>query len=106
MYGGKNEMWNLLTLCEAHHLAHHEGVLAIDIVDGKVVFAWEGRNSFTRATRMVATKEALHERGFDREQIRLIMARTVTHVGLNDLSESQWLSIALGYAEAPRVLRE
>jgi hypothetical protein len=27
------------------------------------------------------------------------MRRTVTHVGLNDLSEPQWLAIAVRYAE-------
>jgi hypothetical protein len=62
--------------------------------------AREGRNNFTRATREVATRQALHARKLDREQIAAIMTRTVTHVGVNDLSESQWLAIALRYADA------
>ena len=39
-----------------------------------------------------------HERKFDREQIAETMRRTVTHVGLNDLSDEQWIAIALRYA--------
>jgi len=27
--GGCNEMWNLMTLCSAHHKSHHEGLLSI-----------------------------------------------------------------------------
>jgi hypothetical protein len=98
MYGGSNEMSNLLTLCEAHHLAHHEGTLVIERVGDEVTFRREGRNSFTRATREVATREALRERKYNREQIAEIMRRTVTHVGANDLSEAQWIAIALRYA--------
>jgi hypothetical protein len=99
MYGGSNEMSNLLTLCEAHHLALHEGTLVIARVGEDVTFRREGRNSFTRATREVATREALRERKYSREQIGEIMRRTVTHVGVNDVSEAQWLAIALRYAE-------
>jgi hypothetical protein len=99
MYGGTNEMWNLLTLCEAHHLAHHEGTLVIELVGGEVVFRREGRNNFTRATREVATRKALREREYDRDQIAEIMRRTITHVGANEVSEPQWIAIALRYAE-------
>jgi hypothetical protein len=96
--GGTNEMSNLVTLCEAHHLAHHEGTLRIDRVNGKLVFRYEGRNKFTRATRELATKKALRERGYDPDQIKAIMTRVVTHVGDNDVHEKQWLEIALRYA--------
>ena len=99
MYGGSNEMSNLITLCEAHHLAHHDGTLVIERVGDDVTFRWEGRNNFTRATREVATRQALRERQYDRDQIAEIMRRTVTHVGVNDLSEAQWLAVALRYAE-------
>jgi hypothetical protein len=99
MYGGSNEMSNLLTLCEAHHLALHEGALVIAWVGDELTFRREGRNNFARATREVATRDALRERKYDREQIREIMRRTVTHVGVNDVSEMHWLAIALRYAE-------
>ena len=98
-HGGTNEMSNLITLCEAHHRAHHDGTLVIEHVDGELRFRREGRNSFTRATREVATRHALRERGFDRERIAAIMKRTLAHVGVNDLSNEQWLAIALRYAE-------
>jgi hypothetical protein len=98
-HGGTNEISNLITLCEAHHLAHHDGTLGIERVDGKLSFSFEGRNKFTRVTREVATRKALRERGFDRDQIRAIMMRTQSHVGLTDLHEQQWLQIALRYAK-------
>jgi hypothetical protein len=98
-HGGTNEYSGLLTLCEAHHLAHHAGTLVIARVNGELTFRREGRNNFTRATREVDTKKALHARGFDREMVKEIMARTVTHVGASDLSVEQWLAIALRYAE-------
>ena len=98
-HGGTNEYSGLITLCEAHHLAHHAGTLVIARVNGKLTFRREGRGNFTRATREVETKKALHARGFDREMVKGIMARTVTHVGATDLSVEQWLTIALRYAE-------
>jgi hypothetical protein len=97
-HGGTNELSNLTVLCEAHHLCHHEGTLGIQRVGDQLVFRREGRNSFTRACREVATRRALHERKYDREQIAEIMRRTVAHVGKSDLSEEQWLGIALGYS--------
>ena len=98
-HGGTNEMSNLIAICEAHHLAHHAGTLVIERVDGEVRFRREGRNKFTRATREIATRQALRERGFDREMIKEIMVRTISRVGLNDLSAEHWLAIALCCAE-------
>jgi 5-methylcytosine-specific restriction endonuclease McrA len=97
-HGGTNELDNLLTLCEAHHLAHHDGTLAIVRVDGEVTFRFEGRNKFTRRTREVATREALRKHGFDREQVRVIMSKTVNEIGEASLSAEQWLAIALRHA--------
>jgi hypothetical protein len=99
MHGGKNELSNLITLCEAHHLALHDGTLVIERVNGEVRFRHEGRNNFTRATREVETRAALRARGFDREQVKEIITRTVNHVGVTDLSADQWIAIALRYAE-------
>jgi len=98
-HGGTHELSNLTTLCEAHHLAHHEGRLGIArLADGTLAFTFIGRNNFTRATRELATKTMLRERGFDREQIRAIMTRVRSHVGETDLHERHWLEIALRYA--------
>jgi hypothetical protein len=97
-HGGKNELPNLITLCEAHHLALHDGTLVIERVNEQLRFRHEGRNNFTRATREVATRQALRDRGFDRERIAEIMNRTLKHVGTSDASTEQWLAIALRYA--------
>jgi hypothetical protein len=97
-HGGTNDLLNLTTLCEAHHLAHHAGTLTIERVDGELRFRREGRNRFTRATREVATRQALRERGYERGVIAQIIARTVAHVGANDCSAEQWLTLALRYA--------
>jgi hypothetical protein len=103
-HGGTNDLWNLITLCEAHHLCHHEGALAIERVGGELRFRREGRNAFTRATRIVATKEALREREIGRERIAEIMQRTIAHVGANELSEQEWIATAMRYVGtlAPR----
>ena len=97
--GGTNEMSNLVTLCEAHHLAHHDGTLAIERINGVLAFRYQGRNNFTRVTREVATKKALRDRGFERDQIKAIMTRVITHVGASELHERQWLEVAMRYAK-------
>jgi hypothetical protein len=61
-----------------------------------------------RATRFLPTctpfrqarrgGEALRERGFERELIAQIMARTIARVGASDCSAEHWLAIALRYA--------
>jgi hypothetical protein len=96
-HGGTHELSNILCLCEAHHLAHHAGTLVIARNGDDVTFRFEGRNNFTRKAREVATKEALRERGLDRTQVKAIMIRTINTVGDSDLSEPQWLAIALRY---------
>jgi hypothetical protein len=101
-HGGTNELWNLIALCEAHHLCHHEGTLSIERVDGELRFRREGSNAFTRATRIVATKEALRERALGREQIAEVMQRTIAHVGVNELSEQAWIATALRFAETAK----
>jgi hypothetical protein len=101
-HGGTNDMWNLITLCEAHHLCHHEGTLAIERVGEQLRFRREATNAFTRATRIVATKEALRERDLDREQIAEVMQRTISHVGVNELSEQEWIATALRFVATLR----
>jgi hypothetical protein len=99
-HGGTNDLWNLVTLCEAHHLCHHEGTLAIERMGDDLRFRRESSNAFTRATRIVATKEALREMELGRERIAEIMQRVISHVGANELSEQEWIAAALRYVEA------
>ncbi len=96
--GGTNEMSNLITLCEAHHLAHHEGTLVIERCREGVRFRRVGKNRFTRIANEVATRKALCERNLGRDLVAEIMGRTISHVGANDVSEEEWLVIAEGYA--------
>ncbi len=98
--GGTHTVDNLISLCEGHHNAHHDGTLAIRIEDGKVVFQFQGRNNFTRVQRAVEATRALRELGFDKETVRQAIARTKTHVGNSDLSLHQWIEIARGYCTA------
>jgi hypothetical protein len=103
-HGGTHELSNLVTLCEAHHLAHHDGALAIERrTDGTLELRREGRNRFTRATREVETKAALRSRGVERGEMQVIMRKTINHIGEADLSAEQWLAIALRYANQRKV---
>jgi hypothetical protein len=67
-------------------------------VADELTFTYAGRNRFTRTTREVATRRALETRGLGRDRIKAIMIRTRATVGESDLSEEQWLAIALRYA--------
>jgi len=94
--GGGNELSNLVTLCEAHHLAHHAGTLNVTRdTSGNVTFTRQASNRYTRTTREVATREELRRRGYDRLQIASIMASTINTIGETDLTEQQWLMMAL-----------
>jgi hypothetical protein len=94
--GGTHTYENLLTLCEAHHISHHEGALHITVnaKSGEVTVLREGRNEFTRAKRAVEAATALRAEGFAKEAVRTAIERTKTHVGANDLSREQWIAIA------------
>jgi hypothetical protein len=94
-HGGTNDLWNLLLLCESHHLAHHNGTLQIVRDGDEITFTRQASNRFTRTTREVATREELRRRGFSRDVSAGIMKRTISIVGETDLTEEQWLTIAL-----------
>jgi len=94
-HGGTNDLSNLITLCESHHLAHHDGTLRVTRDGDAIVITRQASNRFTRTTREVATREELRRRGFSREVSAAIMMRTISIVGETDLTEEQWLTIAL-----------
>jgi hypothetical protein len=95
MYGGKNTLANLITLCEGHHLALHDGGLVIegDALNPKFVF--KPQNNFKLASRAVECAAALRARGVARELIKVAVDATRTHVGTQDFTTQQWLDIAL-----------
>lgn len=93
--GGAHEESNLITLCEAHHLAIHRGTLALQgsAVDATFIFA--GASRFTVETRVVETKAALRKRGIAKEQAAAVVDAVRTHVGTQPLSSNDWLKLAL-----------
>jgi hypothetical protein len=97
--GGTHAYDNLVTLCEAHHIALHEGALhiAINARTGEVTVQREGRNAYTRAKRAIEAAKALRAEGFTKEVVRAAVERTKTHVGTTDLTAAQWIDIAKRY---------
>ena len=100
--GGTHTVDNLLVLCEAHHLAAHDGSIVIERRGGEIKVLREGRHAFTRVTRAVKAAKILRERGLDRRVVRDAIEKTRTHVGTNDLSLEQWVAIAERYLEVER----
>ena len=73
------------------------GALVIEGTAANATFTRRSHNSFMVATRAVETARALKDRGFDKQQIKIAMDRTRTHVGTAELSLEQWIEIAVGY---------
>ncbi len=69
----------------------------VERVDGELRFTYEGRNSFTRATRAIDAARVLRDRGIDRLVVRDAIERTRAHVGAGDLSLDQWVALAERY---------
>jgi hypothetical protein len=91
----------LITLCESHHIAHHEGALLIEGTASAAKFTRRAHNSFAIAERVVETTRVLKELGFDRHQVKAAMDKTRTHVGTSELTLQQWIEIARGYCPEP-----
>lgn len=100
--GGQHTLENLITLCESHHIAHHEGALLIRGPASKVTFERRGQNAFTQAGHAVDTAKALRAAGFGKHEVTAAVERTRTHVGTTELTLEQWIKIALGYCPKPR----
>jgi hypothetical protein len=100
--GGTHTYENLITLCEAHHIALHEGALhiTIDGRTGEVTVRREARNAYTRSTRAVAAATALRAEGIAKGEVRAAIERTKTHVGTSDMTVAQWVEIARRYLPA------
>jgi hypothetical protein len=94
--GGQHELSNLITLCEAHHLALHEGSLVLEGPPPNVTFTRRTNSNFNLATRAVETAAALRRLGFGPDEVKAAVAATRAHVGKYDLPIEQWIRIALG----------
>ena len=129
--GGQHTFDNLITVCESHHIAHHEGALAITGTASTATFTPRARSSSsgtnppaeravvaaggdaqsspTRAPsslaiaeRLVETRLALKALGFDKHEVKTALDRARTHVGTTELPLAQWIKIALSYCPKPR----
>jgi hypothetical protein len=100
--GGSHTLENLITLCESHHIALHEGSLVIEGDATNARFTRRAHSSFAIVERAVETAAALKSLGFDKHEVRVAIEKTRTHVGTAALSLEQWIKIALGYCPKPR----
>jgi hypothetical protein len=101
MYGGKHELSNLITLCEAHHLALHEGALVLQGVPPNVTFTRRPNNNFKVATRAGEQAAALRKLGYRADDVKAAVSVTRAHVGSYDLPIEQWIEIALSRYPRP-----
>ncbi len=99
--GGEHTLQNLITLCESHHIAHHQGGLIIEGSAENATFTRRAHNAFALAERAVETASALKSLGFDRHEVKVAMEKTRAHVGTSELSLEQWIRIALSYSPKP-----
>lgn len=93
--GGSHDESNLVTLCEAHHLAIHRGTLVATGTAPNVTFTFVAANRFTHETRVVETKRALEERGFSKQEAARAVEAVRAHVGTQALCAADWLRLAL-----------
>jgi hypothetical protein len=93
--GGSHDEWNLITLCEAHHLAVHRGTLVATGSAPDVTFSFVTANRFTIESRVVETKRELERRGIERRIASDAVNAVRTHVGMQTLSGEEWLKLAL-----------
>jgi Holliday junction resolvasome RuvABC DNA-binding subunit len=91
----------LITVCEAHHLALHEGSLVLQGVPPNVTFVRRPNNNFKVATRAVELAAALRKLGYRGDEVKAAVSATRTHVGNYDLPVEQWIKIALTRCPRP-----
>ena len=83
-------------------MAHHAGRLIIEGTASNPEFTRRAHNSFATEERVVDTKRALKDLGFDRAEVKAAMDKTRTHVGTAELTLEQSIKIALSYCPKPR----
>jgi hypothetical protein len=99
--GGTHDEWNLITLCEAHHVAIHRGTLVSTGRAPDVTFTFVAANRFTTESRVVETKRELERRGVARVVATAAVDAVRTHVGTQQLSRDEWIALALARCPTP-----
>lgn len=106
--GGSHDESNLLTLCEGHHRAVHNGKLIIRGSPPDVSFEFATledpatkveseipATKFAIESRAVETQRALEQLGFKRPEAIAAVRAARTHVGTKDEPIEVWLKVAL-----------
>lgn len=93
--GGVHHELNVLTLCEAHHLAVHKGTLLIVGELPNVTFTFAGQRRAERERCASETESALVQLGFKPREAAAAVASARTHVGDGDVPLETWLRVAL-----------
>jgi len=106
--GGEHTLENLISLCESHHIALHEGALILEGDATSARFTRRAQSSFETARQAVATArhatdtaEALRTLGFRSSEVKTAVEKTRTHVGSAQLALEEWIRIALSYCPRP-----
>ena len=99
--GGEHTLDNLITLCESHHIALHEGALVLDGDASNARFSRRAQNNFEVTRHAVEAAEALRTLGFRNSEVKVAMEKTRAHVGNAPLALEEWIRIALSYCPRP-----
>ncbi len=78
----------------------HRGTLVLAGTASDATFTFAAANRFAIEMRAVETKRALENRGFTRHEASAAVGAVRTHVGTQQLSSDDWLSLAI--AKCPR----
>jgi len=99
--GGEHTLENLITLCESHHIALHEGALALEGAASSARFTRRAQSDFEAAVHATETVKALRTLGFRKNEVAAAIEKTRAHVGTAQLTLEQWIRIALSYCPRP-----
>jgi hypothetical protein len=102
-HGGTHDPLTMVCLCEAHHLALHDGTLAIGGTAPDWTFERRPHGAIDTASRAADTTKALRGLGFSKDEVATAVNAARTHVGNTAATLEQWVMTALRYCPKPIV---
>jgi hypothetical protein len=102
-HGGTHDPLNLACLCEAHHLALHDGTLAIGGTAPDWTFERRPHGVIDTASRAADTTKALRGLGFSKDEVATAVNAARAHVGNAAATLEQWVMTALRFCPRPIV---
>jgi hypothetical protein len=102
-HGGTHDPLQMVCLCEAHHLALHEGTLAIGGTAPDWTFERRPHGVIDTASRAADTTKALRGLGFSKDEVAEAVNAAKTHVGNSAATLEQWVMTALRFCPRPIV---